>query len=244
MSRTTEYWFEVQEELRENWIRDHLSDEYSEEWDELAQEYDLIHEGLREAAEFEAEYRWLREQTYSELHDKFVSEISTLKELISTSVAFHHEDAFFKMIYAHAVTLLETFLGDTAISLVIENPKYFANSISKVDELKKTKFSLTEISEESDGAKGLAVKTLSTVLYHNIPKAKRILESIIGSSLSVAIDKVGYITSVRHDIVHRNGKTLDGEKIDIDREITSQAIEDIESFVRDLQIKINEHGNA
>lgn len=240
MGVVKEYWFQVQEEERERWIREHLddedADEYTEGWDEVAEEYAMMLEGQ----EFEAEYQWFKNQSHSELHEIFINEIVKLKELISTQVAIQHEQTFLKMIYAHSVTLLESFLSDTVKSLIITNNEYFENAIRKVDDLKKSKFNLSEISSQTDGAVGLAVKTLSTVLYHNIPKVSQILDAILDCKLSLEIDKVGYITSVRHDIVHRNGKTTEGDLIEIDVDITKQAIAEIEEFVENLQLKINE----
>jgi len=238
------YWFQVQEEERERWIREHLDDEDADEeterWDELANEYDM----MLEAQEFEAEYQWFKKQCYSALHDIFINEIDKLKELFDTQVAIQHEQTIYKMIYAHSVTLLESFLSDTVKSLIIRKTEYFENAIRNVEDLKKSKFNLSEISTQTNGAVGLAVKTLSTILYHNIPKVSQILNSIVGCKLSLEIDRMGYITSVRHDIVHRNGRTTEGALIDIDKDTVKQAITDIEEFVDKLQIKLNELENV
>jgi len=239
-----EYWFQIQEEERDRWIREHLDDEEADKetegWDELAHEFAM----MLEAQELEAEYQWFKKQSYSEIHKTFIREIKTLRELVTTQVAIHHEQTFYKMMYAHSVTLLESFLGDTVKSLVVKNNKYFENAIRNVDDLKKSKFSLTEISVQADGALGLAVKSLSDVLYHNIPKVSKILDAILGCELSLKLDKTVHITKVRHDIVHRNGKTIKDDLIHIDVDTVKQAIDDIEEFVESLQLKLDELENT
>ncbi len=238
----------VQDEEMDDWIREQLQDQEADEntegWSELEEEYARLQENLRDFYEYEAELEWYENNSYSEMHDQFILEIIGLKEILESTVQSGHEQTTYKMIYAHSVTLLESFLGDTIKSLIISNEKFFSNAATNVDELKKARFSLSDIAKQRDGVVGLAVIKLSEVLYHNIPKVKRIYESVLGESLDTDIGKIDQITSTRHDIVHRNGKTTDGEKIEISKEIVEVAIQDIESFVNSLQTSINRAENG
>ena len=63
MSSIKVYFFDVEAERAEKWIRDRLenkeADEESEEWQELANSYHNLQEYLAEQAEFKAELCWL-----------------------------------------------------------------------------------------------------------------------------------------------------------------------------------------
>jgi hypothetical protein len=244
MGSTKEYWMEMQEDEKSDWIREQLGDEFADEdtegWDELSSQYNDMQEHLRESADLEAEFRWYKQHSYSEMHECFNNNIDDLKDLLRNNISLQYEDTYYKMVFAHAVTLLESFLSDTVKSLVVSNKECLANAIINIEELKKKKFSLTEFTNQKDGVIGLVLKELSEILYHNIPKVIKILEAILGCSITVDQKKVCYITSVRHDVVHRNGKTVEGRIIDLDIDTVVQSIENIEQFVLALQLQISE----
>lgn len=242
-----EYWFNLQEEEKAKWIRERLDDANADEgtdgWDDLSTEYDLRQESLREKHEFEAAIEWYEKHSYSEIHYQFSEEILELKSILSMNVDLSHKNAIYKMVYAHSVALLESYLGDTIKTLIKSHDKFFSNAINNVDELNKSKFNLKEITEQKDGAIGLAIKEISKILYHNIPKVKRIYESVLGTKLDINISDVDKITATRHDIVHRNGKTTDGVTVLIDREAAEQAISHIEKLAERLNKMIYEQVN-
>ncbi|WP_313308868.1 HEPN domain-containing protein [Stutzerimonas nitrititolerans] len=237
---------EMQEDEKSNWIREQLGDELADEdtegWDELSIQYDYMRESLQESADVEAEFQWYKQHSYSQMHETFNNNINDLKDLLSIDISFQHENIYYKMVFAHAVTLLESFLADTVKSLVVSNDEYLQNAIKNVDELKNKKFGLADLNQK-EGVVGLVLKELSDILYHNIPKVVRVLTGILNCSINVDQKEVCRITSVRHDIVHRNGKTVEGDIIDLDFEAVFQAINDVEKFVLALQLKISETSN-
>lgn len=245
MSTTTKYIIDLQEEEMRSWICEHLEVEDADEdtpgWDDLALEWSYMQSNYEEYYE---QNNWYVSHSYSEIHRTFQFQLQNLKELVDTSVATIHEETFYKMVYGHAVTLMESFLADTVRSLIIKNDNYFLNAISNVDCLKKEKFSLLEITKQKDGAKGFAITELSKVMYHNVSKVRNILSAIVGKKIIVDIATVSTITNLRHDIVHRDGKTTDGKLIKVDREIVMKAIDSIECFVNTVSAQLDSHNNA
>ncbi|OZS42293.1 hypothetical protein [Photobacterium sanguinicancri] len=245
MSSTTDYILGLQEEEMRIWICEHLDDEDADEetpgWDELAQEWAYMQASQEEPVEF---FDWYVSHSYSDIQRTFHFQIHKLRDLMDMQVAVFHEETFYKMSYAHAVTLMESFLADTVRSLILADNKYFINAINKVEALKECKFTISEIAKQKDGAQGFAITELSKIMYHNIPKVREILKAILGKSLSIDISNVCRITSLRHDIVHRDGKTTDGKLIKVDREITMEAIGHIEAFVNNVSEEIHNHQNA
>ena len=84
-------------------------------------------------------------------------------------------------------------------------------------------------------------KQLSGILYNNIPKVIRIFETVLDRRVGIDMAEVDAISRIRHDIVHRNGKTKDGEPIIIDEKHLLEAIATIEKFAADLQLMINKN---
>jgi len=238
----SELMIEMQNEHADEWIRERLedesSDEDSDEYQELATEYSQLQDYLAEQAEFEAELQWLKENGSSIIHKNFLEELEELKEIEETT-STTRTYLISRMTYAYAVTLLEAFLGDTAKSLISEKEMFFTNS-RQINELKKARYSLEFLSTNELDAKGLAIRELSNIHYHNIPKVKRIFEIILGTKIEFDISELDKITKVRHDIVHRNGKTKAGESIYLNRDDMLEMISHIEIFSNELQLLINE----
>tara|TARA_B100000965_G_scaffold383249_1_gene382291 strand:+ start:596 stop:1333 length:738 start_codon:yes stop_codon:yes gene_type:complete len=244
MGRMSDLMIEMENETADEWIRGRLedkgADEGSEEYRQLADQYFSLQEHLREQAEFESELKWLKENGSSVIHKSFVEELHELKRIISAKEAISKPYLVLRMAYAYAVTLLEAFLADSVKSLVSTNAQYFENSL-RVEELRKARYSLEDLTENGVNAKGLAVKQLSGILYHNIPKVIRIFETVLDRRVGIDMAEVDAISRIRHDIVHRNGKTKDGEPIIIDEKHLLEAIATIEKFAADLQLVINKN---
>lgn len=255
MSSIKDYLFDLQNEEAEEWIRKRLdnedADENSEEWEQLAKEYDDYQEHLFDEAEYQAELNWLRENGSSQIHKFFVDELDALERITknnldnrSNTALMLNSQLIIKMAFSYSVTLLEAFLGDTLKSLLNENESFLDNAISNIDELKKARYSFSDLKEINIDIKSLAIRKISEILFHNMPKVKIIYEQVLGKKLKIDISRVNKITEIRHHIVHRNGMTLDGESIVVTADDLSSAIGYIKEFSVELQTEINEQLNA
>ena len=249
MSTIKDYLFEMQEKYIDDWIRERLSDdslgEDSEEYQELAEEYSNYQEHLREEAEWQAELKWLKENGSSDIHQSFINELDALKVMADSNfnnrqnIAFVlHTNIVVKMSYAYAVTLLETFLGDTLKSLVSQDEQCLKNALRKFKILKSVK--LTDLADTDLDVRSLVLKYVGDVLYHNIPNVVEMYEQVLNRKLDIDISNVVKITKLRHDIVHRNGKTIDGSTISLSAQDFTHAIDEIKEFSGALQKAINE----
>ncbi len=238
MGMMSDLMIEMENERADLWVRERLEneniDEDSEEYQQLAEEYCNLQEFLREKAEFEEELNWLKENGSSIIHKNFVDEINGLKSILKLASVSSKPYMVYRMTYAHLVTLLEAFLGDTVKALVSENDDNFMRSMG-IEELKKARYSLEFLVLNNTNAKSLVIKELSKILYHNIPKVKKIFEIILDKDFSIDISKIVEITKLRHDIVHRNGMTYGGDSIVLTEQDVCESISNIEEFSNELQ---------
>ena len=243
MSTTKEHFFEKQIEHADNWICQNATatdiDVDSEEYQQLSQEYWDWQEHLAEEAEHEAELEWLKESGSSEHHKNFISQLEELRKLVTIASIDEQSTMVAKMSYAHAVTLLETFLSDTAKSLIESSDTFFRNAITQINVLKEARYSLSDLASDSTSPKGRAIKELSNLIYHNLPKVRRVLEGILGEQISIDISSLAQSVNTRHDIVHRNGRTKKGEFVKIDRDDCTKLLDDMKTFADSLQLQIN-----
>jgi len=164
-----------------------------------------------------------------------VFERSPLKKLLKNSRTNSNNPTFCKMIYAHAVTILEVYLEDMVKALIISNEGFLKNTIKNVKPFNDTRFKLGEISLEQDGIKKFVLRKLSDNLFHDIPKVIKIISGIVESKLNIDIENICAITATRHDIVHRNGKNKDGGTLVIDKSKAELSIRTVEYFAKELR---------
>jgi hypothetical protein len=73
--------------------------------------------------------------------------------------------------------------------------------------------------------------------YHNLIKVKEIYQSTFKIAFPDIEFLINYV-KVRHDLVHRNGKTKQGEEVNIDKEVVSDLIEKTSIFVDEIVLKL------
>ncbi|WP_269621549.1 HEPN domain-containing protein [Zhongshania sp. BJYM1] len=243
MGRVKEEWMEYMDnQAMYEWIEENYGDDAGEEgsdaWNEAVQAFEDYCENqarLEQEAWEQDEYDYYLYLTLNDVDKIFYQEISNLKQLLENSQAGLNNPTLCKMVYAHAVTILEVYLEDMVKALIISNEGFLKNTIKNVKPFSDSRFKLGDISLEHDGIKKFVLRKLSDNLFHDIPKAINIISGIIESKLSINIESICAITATRHDIVHRNGKNKEGVALVIDKSEAGRSIMTVESFAKELR---------
>lgn len=225
-------------EYVQNQIGDPEADESHDEWEHYANEWADFNgmDELQQYDDWRNEPEWHETHNYTSQHEHFAKEIQGLYALLSISLLdTQSKDLMNKMAFAYAVTLMEAFLGDTVRSLVSFGGKYLENALD-IDEVQfKKKISLKEAYSFKGGVKGEVLSKLSQLSYHRVADIIGVIETIVGKTpLTIDISEVMKVVGVRHNIIHRNGKTEDYNDILIDSDESLKAVNCIERFVEDL----------
>lgn len=226
------------------WIDENFPDineeDDPEEWEEAMCAF---HAYCENQERLEQERHWQEEFDYyvslplNEPYSRLRGDIRELKAMITHMDDPGFTPTFAKMIYAHAVTVLEVYLQSITKALILSSDQYLRNTISNVEPFCREKFKLSEISLEEDGIKKFVLGKLSDNLFHNIPKSLAVIGGVINKQLiqQMDISDIENVTSIRHDIVHRNGQNKDGENIDISMDSTLRALVVVETFTEQLR---------
>ncbi|EKM0371300.1 hypothetical protein ACN6UN_000198 [Cronobacter turicensis] len=226
------------EEMMEDWIRENADlgvEPGDPEWEELKALY-LSGEA------FTSEWDDYEVDSYTD-DEKIFAIFSDQMSLLKSELSDEPSELSLKMTYSYSVTLMETCLGDMVKSLVMSDEHYLKNAIANVSELKDQKIPLMEIFKNHDIVKKTVLKTFSGYLYHKIEKIVPIYSSVLDEPTPDGVrDKMGNIikiAKIRHDIVHRNGSDIDGNAVELNREVLMKAMNDIHSFVMSLRFSID-----
>lgn len=163
-----------------------------------------------------------------ELFDASHQEIKQLVDAIeplSTEV----KDKLYKMLYAKAITNLETYIGDTLKKYVLEDELYLRLFVERYKPYKDEVLPLCEIYHRLDKIKERVKQTLNELMYHNLGKLKGIYLEVLNVDFG-DIKQLSNAVNIRHDIVHRNGKGKEGNE----RQITKSDVIEVADMVNEF----------
>jgi hypothetical protein len=78
------------------------------------------------------------------------------------------------------------------------------------------------------------------VLYHNIWAVEKLYRNVLGIQFPQDLVSLNKIIMKRHDIVHRNGKTVEGKTIVISAEEVKSAIATVSEFVSFIEKQLHQ----
>lgn len=239
----SDWAIEIQEEnyreRKEDWIRRELdnteADENTPGWERLEEEYDEIYENWDNY--IQDEYEWHSSQDHSIFYVQFLRTIEDVKNILKSKLDPIVVDTIYKVIHVHIITAMETYLGNTFKSAVLSDRKYIDNAAKNLAALSKRRFTLEEILQQG-GIKKIVSDQLSEYLYHNVPKVMEYYQAVLGISISYNLGVIIKNTKIRHDIAHRNGKTVDGKYVTVNNASLLDTISEIESFISVLDSEL------
>jgi hypothetical protein len=81
---------------------------------------------------------------------------------------------------------------------------------------------------------------LNEVTYHNIWIVEKMYKGVLNIRFHYDLVSIDKIVRRRHDIVHRNGKTVDGKPVIVSSEEVNSAIETIRDFVSGIEKQLHQ----
>ncbi|MBP2171673.1 hypothetical protein J2125_004969 [Erwinia toletana] len=238
-------WIEWEmEQPRRDWIMEEYGlgeeEEGTEAWQKASEDYDRQLESG--ALDFDEDWFTPDELTkqahrkFTSTHDIFLLQITDIISLINKQ----DSPLFNKMSISYAVTLMETCLQDMLLSVAVASDDYRRNALKNLTGLKDEKIPISDLLD-MDNIAWLDKKILEDIskrLFHKITNVVKIYEAVLNKTMAaevrLTVPELNVIMELRHDIVHRNGKTQDGKSRDISAEDARLVVERIRGFVEKI----------
>lgn len=103
-----------------------------------------------------------------------------------------------------------------------------------------TKYTLSTFADPEFSLDREIVKKLSGILWHNLDKVKEIFKHSANIELPEIDNYLRRAILTRHDIVHRNGKKIDGEETLITHSDVKKLISEVELFAYSINNQVLE----
>lgn len=144
----------------------------------------------------------------------------------------------FRMLYASAITSMETYLSDAFFHNVVGDDALIARLLKSAPELKERRFSLAEVYEWKERTKDYVSEYLLDIVWHNLAKVRQLYDTVLGVRFPVDSDDVHRAVAIRHDLVHRNGKTKSGVMNRLNEHEITTVFAAVESFVNAIDVQL------
>ena len=173
--------------------------------------------------------------------DTFCIQMEANKRLFEISVlASDMKTTLNKLLFANIITCLETYLSDALINIVLNNEKYLKQFVENFKDYKVSSFKLCDIFKKMESLKKQVKEDLFALMYHNLYKIKAIYKSTFDIDFPDNIKDVTKKITIRHDLVHRNGKCIDGKQITISKDELNQTYDLIFKFIKEIDNQFKE----
>lgn len=176
----------------------------------------------------------------TEYYHNFSRAILDIEKLLGTKVDDTVASCFFRLLYVNVITALETYLSDAFINTVVNNPELMRRFIETTPEFHAEKIPLTEVFKAIEEIEPKARRYLIDVVWHHLERVKPMYRETMGIEFPSDSGVIFRAILIRHDIVHRNGKTKDGKEIPITRTDVADLIGEVEKFVQHIDTQLAE----
>lgn len=189
--------------------------------------------------EFEADYDYIGDQfdaiTQSKLdYEIFKNDIDKILALSTLqSNGEKYKEILNRQIFISLIGALEVYLSDNFLRLVFENHIFLVNFVENHPHFKSEKFELRQIFKKNNEINNIAKRIILDTIFHNLSTVKEMYESTFAIKFP-QIKNLSLFVFIRHDLVHRNGKTKDGTRRKIDDELLQELYNELNMFVYDL----------
>ncbi len=167
-------------------------------------------------------------------YHEFLSNIRTLKKFCDQD--FHKKQQMIqpynRMIFASVITALETYFSDAFFKIVIDNENLIEKLMLTNPEFNKKQYALSEVIDwRKNIQKKVADYLFNNIIWHNLAKVSNIYRDVLGIDFPDDISQLHKAISIRHDLVHRNGRTKSGAIHKLEKQDLLELISDVKKLV-------------
>jgi hypothetical protein len=170
----------------------------------------------------------------SAYHENFVGALADIEKLLETEVDASLSNCLNRLLYVNVITALETYLSDAFINTVVPNSRLMRRFIETTPEFQTEKIAMSDVFKAMEEIESKAKRYLGDVVWHHLERVKPMYRATLEVDFPADAGDIFRAILIRHDIVHRNGKTKDGVEISITKGDIQTLIAAARAFVQQI----------
>lgn len=178
----------------------------------------------------------------TEYKETFDSSLANIRQLSNISISDNEQvRLLLGNLYVSVITAMETYLSDAFLNIVDKRgTNYLRQFVGAFKKYQDKKIKLSELFDFHESIKQDALKEIRDLTFHNIEQSKYLFGKVLNVDFPDELGELFKIVEIRHDLVHRNGKTKEGNDISIDKATFNGMTNTISDFVEFIDNQIIE----
>lgn len=163
----------------------------------------------------------------TKFHEHFISSINDLIELNTGK----RNPVLQRMIFSSVITTMEAYLSDTMKRNVLNRNAIKRRFVESLDKFVKNKISSSTVFSFMESLDQKITEEIDSISFHNVDIVTGLYKNVLLCNFPE--DKVSDLkryVDIRHDIVHRNGKSTDGTTVSV----TKNELRELINLVREV----------
>lgn len=180
------------------------------------------------------DYLFAIQSQQAQASESFHQAIESIRGLLAVQLPPGVYIAFRRLLFVNVIFALETYLSESFIAAVATDESLFRRYVETAPEFKQEKFTLSEVFKAQEVLEEKVKSTLVNMVWHKLSNVREMYKDALDIQFPKDIGELQRAILTRHDIVHRNGKTKDGEDVIISDSMIQGIIQCAIALVRDL----------
>lgn len=194
---------------------------------------DLVEGGWTDAFEDIIEHH----KDFTASFDVFTTAIQDTQSLIALSP---QNATLARLLYSNVITAMETYLSDTIKKQVLTREAIRRRFVQTNDTFKE-KIVVQKIFSKLENLNEEICQSIDTMSFHNLDKTAGLYKAVLDTEFpSAHMAELKRVIEKRHDIVHRNGKTVQGKTVHVTMADVEKLIELVNSAIKNIDKQIKD----
>lgn len=147
------------------------------------------------------------------------------------------KNILYRLLYANAIMYLEAYLNKKAKEIAFHSDKSIRKFVENCKDFSEKKLNLQDIYRRLEALESEIKEYLDSLLYHNLFKIKALYFECFEIDLG-ELKELSKKVAKRHDIVHRNGKTKEGNDLNISKADVEQIWKEVKDLVERIESQL------
>ena len=183
------------------------------------------------------EYFSVEVESEDSSYQQFLQRLSEIDSLNAAALDSEHKRLLRQLLYSHMIAALETYLSDTMSYWIKSDETVFKRFVSHCSEFQKEKLSLSTIFNRLEALRDQVEQYIQKTVWHRLDRVMPLFSSSLDIEIPEIKQLMEYIV-IRHDIVHRGGRTKEGNHVEITLDKLSELRDCVATFVEKIEREV------
>jgi hypothetical protein len=172
-----------------------------------------------------------QEYEHVDVYGNFKKAIKNIETLSNIEIDNATQQHLHRMLFVSVITAMETYLSDVFINTVMPEQDLLRQLVETSPELKKKTIRMSELFNSMDNIREEVRRYLSEISWHHLQRISPMYKATLSVDFPKDLGGVYKAIRTRHDIVHRNGKTVDNEEVKVEADEVAGLIVAVSGFI-------------